>query len=97
MNFDNQIPEWKNAGTEPSTDLKNNGFSAGFKPPAGIFNWFWSKVTKAINELQAKLSDHADNKENPHNVTTKQLGLDKVNNTADSEKSVKFARFSARK
>ncbi len=91
MDFENQLPEWKNTGTEPSTELKENGFTAGLKPPAGIFNWFWSLVTKTVTELQSKLKGHAENEENPHKVTAKQVGLDKVNNTADSEKSVKFA------
>lgn len=58
MNFDNQIPEWKNSGSEPSENLKNKGFEGGYKPPAGIFNWFWSLVSKAITELQNKLSSH---------------------------------------
>lgn len=56
MNFDNKLPTWSNEGTEPSTDLKTNGFQGGYKPPAAIFNWFWSKVIKAITELQTKLS-----------------------------------------
>ena len=56
MNFDNKFPEWKNEGAEPSADLKESGFTAGYKPPASIFNWFWSKVSKAITEIQNKLS-----------------------------------------
>ena len=71
MNFENKIPEWINEGTEPSADLKTNGFQPKFKPPAGIFNWFWSLIIKAITEIQNNLS--------------------KVDNTSDSEKSVKFA------
>lgn len=62
MDFNNQIPEWKNAGTEPSTNLKETGFAAGYKPPASVFNWFWSKVSKAITELQTKLSNVDSNK-----------------------------------
>lgn len=57
MNFNNTLPEWKNTGTEPSDTLKNNGFSAGYKPPANIFNWFWNKVIAAITELQTNLSN----------------------------------------
>ncbi len=56
MNFNNIFSEWKNKGNEPSSDLKNNGFQPGYKPPANIFNWFWSKVIAAITELQNKLS-----------------------------------------
>lgn len=54
MSFKNIIPEWKNQGSEPSESLKTNGFQVGYKPPNGIFNWFWSKVSKAITELQTK-------------------------------------------
>ena len=56
MDFNNQFPEWQNQGTEPSEELKTNGFQGGYKPPAGVFNWFWSKVMTAITEIQSKLS-----------------------------------------
>ena len=71
MDFENKMPEWKNEGTEPSTELKTNGFKGGYKPPAAVFNYMWALICKAITEIQNSLS--------------------KVNNTADSEKSVKFA------
>lgn len=54
MSFDNKLPEWKNTGTEPPQTLQDEGFKSGYKPPAGIFNWFWSKVSRAITELQTK-------------------------------------------
>ena len=57
MDFKNQLPLWKNGGAEPSEELKENGFSPGYKPPAGVFNWFWHKVSNCIKELQQKLSD----------------------------------------
>ena len=56
MNFNNKLPEWKNSGTEPSDSLKNDGFKAGYKPSANVFNWFWNKTGKCIKELQEKLS-----------------------------------------
>ncbi len=46
------IDIWKNEGVKPDDALKKEGFKAGYKPPASIFNWFWHKVTTAINELQ---------------------------------------------
>ena len=46
-----------------------------------------SKLSKGLTEL----IKHLDNRENPHNLTVEQLKLEKVNNTADSEKSVKYA------
>ena len=57
MNFNNKLPEWKNSGTEPSDSLKNDGFKAGYKPSANVFNWFWSLVSKCITEIQSKLSN----------------------------------------
>lgn len=56
MNFVNLPPEWNNTGTEPSQTLRDNGFTAGYKPPAAYFNWFWSLVSKCIAELQEKLN-----------------------------------------
>lgn len=56
MNFNHTLFNWNNNGTEPSENLKANGFAGGYKPPASVFNYFWSKVTKAITELQTNLS-----------------------------------------
>lgn len=39
----------------------------------------------------ANLTSHTGNKSNPHGVTKAQLGLGNVDNTADSDKSVKYA------
>lgn len=61
MEFKNTLPEWKNEGMEPSDELKTKGFQDGYKPPAGIFNWFWSLVTKAIKEIQEKVLKTAPN------------------------------------
>ena len=68
MKFETQIPEWKNEGTEPSDTLKTNGFKEGYKPPAGIFNWFWSIITKAIAEIQANLSNVDNTKDSEKSV-----------------------------
>lgn len=91
MDFENQIPNWENEGTEPSDERKKKGFEARYKPPAGIFNWLYSLIFKSVKELQTKFSTHVNEAENPHNVTAEQIGLDKVDNTPDAEKSVKFA------
>lgn len=52
MAFEKPVPLWKAAGTEPPEDLKASGFTAGFKPPAAFFNWFWTGVSEALAELQ---------------------------------------------
>lgn len=88
MDFNNKAPDWSAPGVEPPTSLKEQGFEAGYKPPASFFNWFWTRVSSCLSELQNKLSGHADSKSNPHGVTAAQIGLGKVNNTADSEKQV---------
>ena len=56
MVFKNSPPEWENEGTEPSEELKSSGFQAGYKPPASIFNWFWSKVSVCLTELQSTVA-----------------------------------------
>lgn len=57
VEFENKIPEWENEGTEPTSELKKTGFTAGYKPPAAYFNWFWSLVSKCIKEIQTKISE----------------------------------------
>lgn len=94
MEMQNKIPEWEAQGNEPPAELKKTGFEPGYKPPAAYFNWFWHAVGMCLKELFSLLSGHAANKENPHGVTAAQLGLDKVNNTADTDKYVKFAQES---
>ena len=91
LNVDNEIPEWKNEGAEPSEELREKGFTGGYKPPATVFNWFWSLVQKCVSELQSKLKSHADSTNNPHNVTKAQVGLGNVDNTSDVNKPVSNA------
>ncbi|MGP1532060.1 MAG: gp53-like domain-containing protein [Treponema sp.] len=43
------------------------------------------------NAISGQLSSHAGNKSNPHSVTKAQVGLGNVDNTADKDKSVKYA------
>lgn len=91
MDFEKTVPEWNAEGTEPPASLKTSGFQAGYKPPATFFNWFWHGVSECLSEIRAKLKGHAESTSNPHSVTAAQVGLDKVNNTADSEKHVQYA------
>ena len=96
MDFEKNVPTWEAPGTEPPADLKKSGFSAGYKPPAAFFNWFWHGVSACLTELREKLSGHAADANNPHKVTAAQVGLDKVNNTPDTEKYVKYAQESGK-
>ena len=54
-----------------------------------------SVIAKAINERKEAFETHRDSKENPHGVSKAQVGLDKVDNTADSEKPVSKAQAEA--
>ena len=47
--------------------------------------------TQGDNAISGQLSSHAGNKSNPHSVTKVQVGLGNVDNTADKDKSVKYA------
>lgn len=63
----------------------------------GLLERFWNNVkTYLAGELEEKANDgdltaHINDTDNPHSVTKAQIGLDKVNNTADSNKTVKHA------
>lgn len=52
-----------------------------------------NQLQHALDILSSAQKLHAENTENPHNVTKEQLNLGNVDNTADSEKRVKFATF----
>lgn len=94
MDFEKNVPEWHAEGTEPPASLKQSGFEAGYKPPAAYFNWFWNRVSACLTEIRNKLKGHVESTSNPHGVTASQIGLDKVDNTSDAEKSVKHASTS---
>ena len=49
------------------------------------------EISDAGDGISADVNEHTANKENPHGVTAAQVGLDKVDNTPDSEKAVAFA------
>lgn len=78
-NFTNTPPDWQNEGTEPTDDIKSRGFESGYKPPAAIFNWFWTKVSKCIKELQTVLKE-------VHSLTTQNTSdIDTVEETLREE------------
>ena len=102
LTYDNKPIKWTNEGTPPSTNLKTNGFQAGYKPPAAVFNNQWHTTGECIDELQDKLSKentarttHESNKSNPHGVTKAQVGLGNVDNTSDANKPISTATRAA--
>ena len=71
---------WDNAGTAPSDNLKTQGFKAGDKPPASVFNYFLNKTAASINQLQDEV-DSTNTALDAHKTdTTTKLGnkVDKV-------------------
>lgn len=48
-----------------------------------------------VNQIKDMLETHLLDKENPHKVNAKQVGLDKVNNTSDEDKPVSKAQQQA--
>lgn len=56
ITFEKTPLEWNNAGAEPSTDLKTNGFVPGYKPAADTFNYQINNSSACLTELQTKLS-----------------------------------------
>ena len=53
-------PLWTNKGTAPSETLKTNGFQAGYKPPAPIFNYMFNKYGICLTELQTELEKKSE-------------------------------------
>lgn len=56
LEFTNKPDSWTNEGSAPSESLQTNGFTAGYKPPASVFNRMWRKFYLCITEIQTKLS-----------------------------------------
>ena len=52
-------------------------------------------VEAAINANKTAIDAHVAKQDNPHNVTAAQVGLDKVDNTADADKPVSTAQQAA--
>lgn len=52
-------------------------------------------VVEALNGLSNNITDHKNNKNNPHSVTAAQIGLGNVDNTSDMDKPVSTAQGAA--
>lgn len=59
--FNNTAPDWVAEGVEPPEELKITGFKVDYRPPADYFNWFWSKVSSCIAELQNNSAGYMPN------------------------------------
>ncbi|NQX68497.1 hypothetical protein HQN90_20435 [Paenibacillus alba] len=56
MDFNEQLPEWLEVGTEPPASKKTTGWQPEDKPPASYFNWLFNRTYKSILELRTKLA-----------------------------------------
>lgn len=55
------LPVWNNTGAAPTTTKQTEGWKATEHPPASIFNWFFNRTFKALEELQQN-AIHKDQK-----------------------------------
>lgn len=53
MAFNNDLPEWKPTMPDerPAQSKINEGFVAGERPTAAVWNWFANRTAKAIKDL----------------------------------------------
>lgn len=65
----------------------SNVSSVTFKTGAGAL-----ALADDVNKLEIQITEHIDDKSNPHQVTKEQIGLGNVNNIADIDKSVGMAQ-----
>lgn len=59
MGYAYKAPRWDAKGVEPTSELKEKGFQAGYKPPADYFNYMFNQYSNCIDELQNSVpTDH---------------------------------------
>lgn len=91
-NFESELPIWQAEGIRPPDNMLIEGWKASQKPPADYFNWFFSRTHFALKELQEKaateknLDLHKIRIDNPHKVTSAQVGLSNVINQKQATK-----------
>ena len=92
--FEHTLGAWATEGAKstPSDSLRITGFQGGMKPPASVFNWFWSEVAKAIEELQevsGSISDTLPISSGGTGATTAVQALINLGAAASKDHSVK--------
>lgn len=66
-------PGWGAKGAEPSPEFKKKGYVAGYKPPAGFFNWFWKRVSDNVSEIQELTKGYAATNEGDKDIITQRI------------------------
>lgn len=87
-------PSWKNVGVAPSKTLKTNGFQAGYKPPAPVFNYMFNKYGICIDELQKRKAD-ANHTHGMDNITGLEAALKRKSETYHTHGMDKIAGLEA--
>lgn len=67
-------PEWEAQGKKPPSSKRTEGWKPGDRVPASWLNWFWFSTVNSLRELAQAIVSHRDNRNNPHKVTTDQIG-----------------------
>lgn len=62
--FSVNLPTWNNEGVAPNSDIIQDGWQVGDRPPADWFNWQWNLVYKCIGEIRDYIDTKVSNKEN---------------------------------
>ncbi|OMF28295.1 hypothetical protein [Paenibacillus sp. FSL H8-0259] len=57
--FNEQLPDWQEAGIEPPPSKKTAGWQVNDKPPAGWLNWLFNRTYKVLAEIRSVFSAHA--------------------------------------
>lgn len=53
MSWTEPLPEWNASGTEPPQGKKDDGWQSEEKPPAGWFNWLFSRIYECLAEVRS--------------------------------------------
>lgn len=97
--FIGENENWWIGTTDTGVKARGVDGADGYTPIRGTDYWTESDKSEIVEDMKNEgyikdtdLSAHTEDKNNPHNVTAAQLGLDKVDNTSDEEKRVLYAQ-----
>lgn len=61
--FNEELPEWQNAGSKPTNDVIAAGWKVGDRPPAAWFNWAWERTYQCLDEVRTYLETISQGKQ----------------------------------
>lgn len=92
--FNEQMPEWNDAGIEPPKSKKDAGWQVNDKPPAGWLNWLFNRTYKVLAEIRSVFSAHAGDNDR-HVTSAKQAAWDSKETPAGAQAKANAARDAA--